>query len=135
MTLVEVVIALAITVMTVAGIISGYLYCTTAAVKAELFQAANAKAMERIEETRSAQWDTSKWPMVDQLVASNFPDKIVTLDLPGTNGVGTTALIQTIIAQISANPPVRRVRVDCIWRFKGAELVTNTIETCRAPDQ
>ena len=135
MTLVEVVIALAITGMTVVGIISGYIYCTTAAVKAELFQAANVKALARIEETRSAQWDTSKWPMVDQLVASNFPDKVVTLDMPGTNGAGTTAIIQTMIAQISANPPIRKIRVDCIWQFKGTEFVTNTIETCRAPDQ
>jgi len=135
MTLVEVVIALAISALTVAGIVSGYIYCSTAAIKAELFQAANAKALERIEETRSAQWDTSKWPMVDQLVASNFPDKIVTLDMPGTNGTGTTATIQTVIAQISVNPPIRRVRVDCVWQFKGTELITNTIETCRAPDQ
>ena len=59
MTLVEVVIALAITGLTVGGIVAGYIYCTTSAVKAELAQAANARAMERIEETRSAQWDTS----------------------------------------------------------------------------
>jgi hypothetical protein len=25
--------------------------------------------------------------------------------------------------------------VDCIWRFKGTELITNSIETIRAPDQ
>src|ERR1019366_131686 len=85
MTLVEVVIALAITGMTVAGIISGYIYCTTAAVKAELSQAANVKALERIEETRSAIWAPDRASPVDQLVATNFPDLVVTLDLPGTN--------------------------------------------------
>ena len=52
MTLVEVVIALAITGLTVGGIVAGYIYCTTAAVKVELAQAASARAMERIEETR-----------------------------------------------------------------------------------
>ncbi len=135
MTLVEVVIALALTGLTVGGVVGGYIYCTTAAIKAELVQAGNAKAMQRIEETRSARWDTSVWPAVDQVVATNFPDEVVSLDVPGTNAVGTTATIQTTISQISLNPPIRGVRVDCIWQFRGVEWITNTIETIRAPDQ
>jgi prepilin-type N-terminal cleavage/methylation domain-containing protein len=135
MTLVEVVMALAITGLTVAGIVSGYVYCTTAAVKAELAQAANAKALERIEETRSAIWAPDRASPVDQLVATNFPDEVVTLDLPGTNSAGTSATIQTLITPISSSPPIRRIRVDCIWQFRGVELVTNSIETCRAADQ
>lgn len=135
MTLVEVVIALAITGLTVGGIVAGYIYCMTATVKAELVQAANARAMERIEEARSAQWDTSIWPMVDQLVATNFPDKVVSLDMPGSGSGGTSATIETKIYQISLTPPIKRIRVDCIWQFRGAELVTNTIETIRSPDQ
>ena len=43
MTLVEVIIALAIAGLTLAGIVEGYIYSTTAAVKAELVQAANAR--------------------------------------------------------------------------------------------
>ena len=135
MTLVEVVIALAITGLTVGGIIAGYIYCTTAAVKAELVQAANARAMERIEETHSAQWDTSVWPIVNQLVATNFPDEVVSLDMPGSSSGGTVATIVTTISHISRTPAIRRVRVDCIWQFRGVELITNTIETIRAPDQ
>lgn len=135
MTLVEVVIALALTGLTVGGVVAGYIYCTTAAIKAELVQAANARAMQRLEETRSAQWDASVWPTLDQLVATNFPDEVVSLDLPGTNSAGTTATIQTTISQISLTPPIRGIRVDCIWQFRGVELITNTIETIRAPDQ
>ena len=135
MTLVEVVVALAITGLIVGGIVAGYIYCTTSAVKAELAQAANARAMERIEETRSAQWDTSVWPNVDQLVATNFPNEIVSLDMPGSNSGGTSATIETTISQISLSPPVRRIRADCIWQFRGGGLITNTIETIRAPDQ
>jgi type II secretory pathway pseudopilin PulG len=135
MTLVEVVVALAITGLTVGGIVAGYIYCTTSAVKAELVQAASARAMERIEQARSAQWDTSVWPVVDQLVATNFPNEIVSLDMPGSDAGGTSATIQTTISQISANPPIRRVRVDCIWQFRGAQWITNSIETIRAPDQ
>jgi len=135
MTLVEVVVALAITGLTVGGIVSGYIYCTTSAVKAELFQSANAKAMERIEEARSARWDTSSYPATNQLIAANFPDEVVTLDLTGTNAGGTSATIQTYISQISTNPPFTKVHVDCIWQFRGVEWITNTIETIRAPDQ
>jgi type II secretory pathway pseudopilin PulG len=134
MTLMEVVVALAITGLAVGGIVGGYAFCTTSAEKAALSLAANARAMERIEETRSAKWDLSTWPTVDQLVATNFPDKTVTLDLSGS-GVGvTTATIQTEITQILTNPPLKRIRASCIWTFKGVR-VTNTIETCRAPDQ
>ncbi len=135
MTLVEVVIALAISVMLIAGIASGYIYCVTLATKADLAQVASAKALERLEQARTAIWDISSWPVVDELVATNFPDEQVTLDMPGTNSSGTTAIIQTTIAQFSSNPPAKLIHVDCIWNFRGTEPMTNSIETCRAPDQ
>lgn len=135
MTLVEVVVALAITGLTVGGIVSGYIYCEDSALKAGLVEAANARALERIEQTRSAQWDTSSWPIVDQLVATNFPDRVVSLDMPGSGSGGTSATIVTTISQISPSPPIRGIRVDCIWQFKGTEWITNTIETIRTPDQ
>jgi type II secretory pathway pseudopilin PulG len=134
MTLIEVVVALAITGLTVAGIVTGYIFCTTSSVKDSLYMAANAKAMQRIEETRSAIWDTSSFPAVDQLVATNFPDEVVT-NLSGADSGITSATIQTDITQISTNPSLKEIRVDCIWQFKGVETITNTIETCRAPDQ
>jgi prepilin-type N-terminal cleavage/methylation domain-containing protein len=133
MTLVEVTVAMAITGLAVGGIVNGYNFCTNSAQKAALLQAANARANERIEETRSAIWDTAQYPVVDQLVASNFPSKVVTLDLSGSGGVITAATIQTEISQISSNPPLKRVRVDCIWQHRGGQWVTNTVETCRAP--
>ena len=133
MTLAEVVIALSITGLAVGGIVSGYAFCTASAEKAALSLSASARAMERLEETRSAQWITSSWPVVDQVNATNFPNKVVTLDMSGDGKGITSATLQTEIFQISTNPPLKRIRVDCIWRFKGA-LVTNTIETCRAPD-
>jgi type II secretory pathway pseudopilin PulG len=135
MTLVEVLVSLVITVLMMGGIVNGYIYCTTSAVKAELAQAANAQAMQRLEEARSATWNTSSSLAQDQLVATNFPDEVVTLEMPGTNSVGTSATIQTTIAQISSSPPVRTIHVDCVWQFRGAEWVTNSIETIRAADQ
>ena len=141
MTLFEVLIAMAITGLTVAGIVSGYIFCTTSAVKDSLYMAANARAMERMEETRSATWAPYRAKPVDELVATNFPDKVVILDLSGSGSATNLATLKTYISQISPSPfspfspPVRRIRVDCIWQFKGVELITNTIETCRAPDQ
>jgi prepilin-type N-terminal cleavage/methylation domain-containing protein len=135
MTLVEVVVALVVTGLAVGGIVTGYSYCSNSAQKAALAQAANARAMERIEETRSAKWDMSSWPTVDQLVATNFPAKVVILDLSGSGAVATMATLQTEISQISTTPPLKRVRVNCIWTYRGAQVITNSIETFRAPDQ
>jgi type II secretory pathway pseudopilin PulG len=134
MTLPEVVIALAIASLTVAGIVSGYIYCMNSAVRTELMEAAHAQALQRLEQTRSAVWAPNRAVPEDQLVSSNFPDLQVTLDLPGTNG-GTTAIIKTTIASISDNPPMRKIHVDAIWNFQGSDVITNSIETIRAPDQ
>ena len=135
MTLAEVGIALAITGLTVGGIITGYLSCARATVKAEFEQAANARAMERLEATHNAIWAPSRADPVDQLVATNFPDLVVTLDQPGTNAIGTQAKIRTTIATISSSPPTRSVHVDCIWQFQHGEWVTNSVETIRSGDQ
>jgi prepilin-type N-terminal cleavage/methylation domain-containing protein len=138
MTLIEVMIALAITGLMVGGIITGYIYCTTAAIKAELAQLANAKALQRVEEARSAPWNTSSVLTTDQLIGSNFPVQTVSLDMPGTDTNGTLATIYTTIAPISPtpfSPPIATIHVDCVWQFRGAEWVTNSIETIRAADQ
>ena len=134
MTFVEVLIAMTITGMVVMGIVKGYYFCTTSSEKGALALAANARAMERLEETRSAQWDTAFYPAIDKLVAANFPQKVVTLDLTGTGAGVTMATIVTQISQISTTPPIKRIHVDCIWTFNGHTL-TNSVETCRSPDQ
>lgn len=135
MTLVEVVVALTITGLAIGAIITGYNFCTNSAQKAALSLAASARAMERLEETRSAKWDTASWPLADQLIATNFPSKVVTLDQSASGAGITSATLHTEISQISVTPPLKRIRVDCIWSFKGVQVITNTIETCRAPDQ
>lgn len=135
LTLVEVIVALGITMLTVGAVVEGYIFCTTASAKDSLNMAATGRVMQRIEEVRSARWDTSSFPPVDQLVATNFPDKNISLELNGEGVETVPATVKTFITDISTTPPLRRVRVDCIWLFKGSEPVTNSIETCRAPDQ
>ncbi|HTX22785.1 MAG TPA: prepilin-type N-terminal cleavage/methylation domain-containing protein [Candidatus Aquilonibacter sp.] len=140
MTLVEVVVALAITGLMVAGIINGYIFCTRSTAKDSLYMAANARAVERLEETRAAIWAPYRAQPVDELVASNFPDTNVVLDLYESSSTPTLATLKTEITQILPSPssplsaPVREIHVDCIWQFQGVEI-TNSIETCRAPDQ
>lgn len=135
MTLVEVVVALGISGLTVGAIVAGYLFCVTSAEKSALSLTANAMALERMEQTRSAAWNTVTWPVSDQLVSSNFPNKVSILDLSGTGPGLTYATNITTISQVSSNPPLKRVRVDCVWPFGGNRLYTNSVEMCRAPDQ
>lgn len=135
MTLVEVLVAVFITGLTMSGVISGYIYCTTAAVKTELMQAAHARAMERLEQTRAAIWAPDRETPVDQLVASNFPPRILSLDLPGNGSNGVPVTVQTIITNLPGLPPTRLVRVDSIWTYRDGQLITNSVETIRAADQ
>jgi prepilin-type N-terminal cleavage/methylation domain-containing protein len=134
-TLVEVLIALAICGLAMAAIVSGYLCAASAAEKSALSLAANASAMRRVEESRCARWVISTYPPIDEVVQTNFPDTVVVLDLPGSGSAVTYATNSTVISLISTNPPFKRVRVDCVWAFRGNRLFTNSVETCRAPDQ
>jgi prepilin-type N-terminal cleavage/methylation domain-containing protein len=135
MTLVEVVVALAISSLAMAAIVTGYVFSITSAERSSLSSAASARAMERLEETRGARWDLSSWPPVDQLVATNFADELVVLNQNGSGNQVTYATNMTQISQISSDPPLKLIHVDCVWSFKGGQLLTNSIETCRAPDQ
>lgn len=135
MTLVEVTVALGLATLTIGGIINGYNYCTNASQKSALSLAASALALQRVEETRSAVWDTAAWPPVDQLYDTNFPARTMTLDVSGSGAVVTPATVYTRITQISTTPPLKRVRVECVWQFNHGPWLTNVIETCRAPKQ
>lgn len=134
MTLVEVVVSVALTGLVMAGIVSGYVFCANSAQKSALSLAATAQAMERLEEARGARWDTAANPLVDQLDASNFPVRSVVLDLNGSGTATNMATVAIEISQISTNPPLRRVHADCIWQYRGT-MITNSVETCRAPNQ
>jgi prepilin-type N-terminal cleavage/methylation domain-containing protein len=134
-TLVEALIALAICGLAMAAIVIGYLCASSAAEKSALSLAANASVLRRLEESRCARWVISTFPAIDEVVQTNFPDTVVLLDLPGSGSAITYATNHTLISLISTNPPFKRVRVDCVWAFRGNKLFTNSVETCRAPDQ
>jgi len=135
MTLVEVLIASAISGLAISGIVYGYVFSVNSTEKFAMSQAANAQASERMEQIRNATWDSASSPVVDQVVASNFPPQVVTLDLSGSGTGVSYATNITQITTISTSPPLKRIHVDCVWLFGTSELMTNTIESCRAPDQ
>ena len=137
MTLAEVVVALAIAGLMVGSLVGGYIYSTVSAEKASLSLAANTRALERLEDTHGAIWNVSAWPVVDELAATNFPTKLVILDLSGQGGGITYGTNYTTITQVSLSPQLRRVRADCVWGFQGGKFsssFTNTVETLRGPD-
>lgn len=134
LTLVELLVAFFIAGLAVAGIVNGYVFSVKTAERFALSQAASAMASKRMEMLRGASWDPTGWPPVDQLQSSNFPTEVVTLDLSGAGTNQTPATNYATISDISTNPPLRRVRVDCVWPFYGGKLITNTIESIRCPN-
>ena len=137
MTLAEVVVAMAVASLAVLSLVGGYIHSTVGAEKARLSLAANTRALERLEDTHGTIWNVSGWPVVDELVATNFPNEVVILDLAGQGAGITYGTNYTTIAQVSVTPQLRRIRVDCIWQFQSglfSTLFTNTVETLRGPD-
>ncbi len=134
-TLTEVVMAMAISALTIGGIIAGYTMSTRRAEWSAYSLAAQSLAMQRSEQARAAKWDPQAWPPVDELVSSNFPVRIEVLDIPisGTNVVYATN--RTAITTLSANPPLRMIQVDCTWMFLSRGPFTNTVVTYRTGDQ
>lgn len=134
-TLIEVVVSAAVAAMTVAGIVYGYTQSTKRAEWSGYSLAAQALAVQRLEQTRACRWDPDAG--VDQLVSANFGVQTLVLDIPimGTNAAYATNI--TTITAISTNPPLlRMVRVDCIWKFPiTGRFFTNTVATYRSPDR
>lgn len=134
-TLVEVTIAMSIASLAIGGIILGYVQMLNRAEWSAHSLAAHALAQQGIEQARATKWDTQAAPVVDELVQSNFPPRAEVLDVPMHSQQAILATNFTTITQIRSTPPLRAVRVDCVWRFRGDRFFTNTIMTYRAPDQ
>jgi len=127
--------ALLILGIMVTGVVSGFNQSHREAEWAAYSLAAQSLAMQPIEQARGAKWDLYASPQVDQLVASNFPVRVLVLDIPisGTNIVYVTN--RTTIRTISSTPPLKEISVVCTWQFFTRGVFTNTVLTYRAPDQ
>jgi type II secretory pathway pseudopilin PulG len=134
-TLIEVVFAMGIGGLLMAGITNGFIQCMRQAEWSSYSLAANSLALQRLEQTRAATWDRFASPPNDQVVSANFPPDVQILDIPISKTNIVYATNYTTIQAVSTNPPLKLVRVDCVWRFLNRGLFTNTLVTYRAPNQ
>lgn len=135
MTLAEVVISLGIGGLVFGGVVTSYIQSANRAEWSAYHLAAQASATQRLEAARAAKWDTQSALAADQLVASNFPPTIEVLDVPVRGNNSTFATNSVFITSVSANPPLKMIRVESVWSFHSLGLFTNSTATYRAPDQ
>ncbi|HTD88411.1 MAG TPA: hypothetical protein VK850_17695 [Candidatus Binatia bacterium] len=134
MTLAEVLVAVFIAGIGVFAIVAGFVTAATQAEASAYVLAAQFQALERLEQVRAAKWDPNASPAVDEMVSTNFPVLVKPLEIPRKN-IQIFATNITTISVISANPPLRMMRVDCVWSWMGKKRYTNSVMTYRGPDQ
>ena len=135
MTLMETLVSMMIVAIVISATINGYILSTNRAEWSSQSLAAHSLALQRLEQVRAATWNISGETDVDQVLSANFPEAKAVLDLPvsGTNAIMAT--LYTTITTVSANPPLKMVRVDCVWPYRNRGLFTNTITTYRTAEQ
>jgi prepilin-type N-terminal cleavage/methylation domain-containing protein len=138
-TLAEVVTSMAVLGVVVQGVILGYVASAQRAEWSAHSLAAQSIATQGAEQARAAKWDPQGWPQgvgpgqCDELGVTSYV-QTNQLDIAGT-GKAVFATNVISITTISANPPVRQIRSDCVWRFMNHGLFTNSVILLRAPDQ
>ncbi len=134
-TIEEVVVAVSIIGITATATVSGYTNVSKRSEWSNRQAAASQLAAQRIEQVRSARWDTLASPVVDEIGKTSFTESKVLLDLPQRDEAPVEARLQTSVEQISDDPPLKLVRVDIIWPNLDGRVFTNTLVSYRAPNQ
>lgn len=140
-TLVEVVIALMIAALVLAGIIKGLSLSSEQADWSAYSLAAQNLAQQGVEQARAADWDPLALVPVDNCSQSNFPPVATNLlEAPVAGGNITWATNTWTITTVSTNPyPLKMIWVDCTWQYqpvgRPALMFTNTVVTYRSPNQ
>ncbi len=132
-TLEEVVVAMAVAALTIGGVATGYVTKTKRAEWSAYSTAAQTAALQQIEQVRSARWDPLALPATDELVGANFPVTTAKLELSGPNATVAYVTNRTTITSLSANPPLKMIRVDSSWSFLARDPFTNSVTTFRSP--
>ena len=136
-TLVEVVMAMAILAFVMGGLILCYVQSNRRAEWSAMSLAAQASAVEAVEQARAAQWDvhvTSNDQLLHGGTSTNYT-RTNTMLVPATGQ--TIVLTNTVTVQnILINPPLRQIRADCPWQYLVTQKwFTNTVITWRSPDE
>ena len=134
-TLVEVLVSLLIVGLSLGGILGVYIQCAIRSDWSAYSLSAQMMALGGLEQCRAAKFDPRGSPATDNLVSSNFPSKVDVLDVGSSVGVVAYGTNTTTITTIATNPPLKMVRVDCVWSFPQRGTFTNTVMTYRAANQ
>lgn len=153
-TLAEVVVSIAVTGLAFGGILASYIQTARQAEWSGYSLAAQAFAVQQLEQARSAVWDTSlkKNELLDldlinrqydasTKTATGYSQGVLDLPYSGNNVIRATnyVTVRRFFANGAANPPVelQMVQVDTVWPFEtghGTRYFTNTAATYFAPD-
>jgi type II secretory pathway pseudopilin PulG len=150
-TLVEVLMSFVILTMTVAGLVYGYVEANRLSEWNSMSLAAQSSASQGAERARAADWRPRDYPpatgpgTMDELPPSANGGPVLTnvdfFDIPTKGDPSATNFNSWVtnyvwVSTVSANPPLRLIRSDAIWRFPlTGNVYTNTITLLRAPDQ
>ena len=154
--LMEIVCAVAICGISFAGVVKCYTAAAARAQWAGYSMAAQALAIQQLEQARSGIWEPSSSASRNDLTnltlsswaynsstktMSGFSTSILDLPISGTNAVRATNFVTVRVVNLNSttNPPVQvqLVRVDTVWPFNGFaanRCYTNTVTTYVAPD-
>lgn len=152
-TLTEVVTAIAITGVIFGGILTANIQLTKRAEWSGQSLAAQALAIQQVEQARSAVWDNTLgknemtnlnllgWTYnTSTRVGKGYSHTILDLPVSGTNFIRATNYVTisrlTNVTGVAA-VQLHMVQVDTVWRFRafgGSRLHTNTVVTYYAPD-
>src|SRR2546430_12063340 len=135
-TLAEVLIAMAITVMSLGGVITGCIIATRQAECSACSLAAQSLATQRLEQTRAAKWDPRASPPVDEVITNNFPivpTNILDMPVSGTN-IAYATNFTTISDVTNGGDPPELIPADFVLSFR-QRVFTHTIAPSPAPDQ
>ena len=133
-TLVEIAVAIAVSVLVMAGMFQGYTMASRRAQFSSFQTAANAMAMQQMESIVAATWVISGTSVTNLFSPSLTNTQVNALCLPssGTNLVYATNY--ATVTQISTYPPYAMIQVSCVWSFMGMGTFTNTVGVLRSPD-
>jgi Tfp pilus assembly protein PilV len=150
MTLAEVLISVVIMALVVGGVLDGYVQANRIAEWSSMSLAAQSLAQQGVEQARAAKWNSQTFPTPtnscsgDQLFVSNYVGATwstnksgsdYALDVPAS-GSPFYATNYITLTTVAVTPPLRMIRSDCVWTFpRTGKVFTNTVVTCRAPDQ
>lgn len=129
---------MALAMLVFAGVVYGYVLTSDQAEWSAYSLAAHSLAMQGVEQARAGKWDPRANPPVDEMGSTSY-EQVAQLDVPVAAGNPTYATNFVSITDLSLVPPVRELRVDCVWSLirgeKSRGPFTNTVVTLRTADQ